>query len=100
MDEPFGALDAITKATLQKTILDLWQRRQTSVVFITHDLTEAIALGDRVVVMSARPGRVREIVPIGLPRPRDIYTIHTDPAFRELYDRIWTHLADEMRVAA
>ena len=59
MDEPFGALDAITKTTLQKTILDLWQRRQTSVIFITHDLTEAIALSDRVAVMTGRPGRIR-----------------------------------------
>jgi NitT/TauT family transport system ATP-binding protein len=101
LDEPFGPLDAQTRLQLQALLLALWQERpKTTLIFITHDLTEAIALGDRVVVMSARPGRVREIVPIGLPRPRDIYTIHTDPAFRELYDRIWTHLADEMRVAA
>jgi len=69
-------------------------------VFITHDLAEAVALGDRVVVMTARPGRVREIVNVDLPRPRDIYTIHTDPHFRRIYDRIWQHLADEMRVAS
>jgi NitT/TauT family transport system ATP-binding protein len=66
-------------------------------VFITHDLTEAIALGDRVVVMSARPGKIREIVPVDLPRPRDIYMIHTDPKFRLIYDEIWAHLADEMK---
>lgn len=82
-------------------MLRLWQDRPgTTVIFITHDLTEAIGLGDRVVVMSARPGRVREIVPVTLSRPRDIYTIHTDPTFRELYDKIWAHLADEMRVTS
>lgn len=101
LDEPFGPLDAQTRLQLQALLLSLWQERpRTTLVFITHDLTEAIALGDRVVVMSARPGRVREIVPIHLPRPRDIYTIHTDPAFRDLYDQIWSHLADEMRAAA
>ena len=101
LDEPFGPLDAQTRLQLQALLLTLWRERpKTTLIFITHDLTEAIALGDRVVVMSARPGRVREIVPVNLPRPRDIYTIHTDPAFRDLYDRIWSHLADEMRVAA
>jgi len=98
LDEPFGPLDAQTRLQLQDLLLRLWQERpETTLVFITHDLTEAIALGDRVVVMSARPGRVRKSVPVDLPRPRDIYTIHTDPAFRRIYDRIWEHLADEMR---
>lgn len=98
LDEPFGPLDAQTRLQLQDLLLRLWQERpETTLVFITHDLTEAIALGDRVVVMSARPGRVRESVPVDLPRPRDIYTIHTDPKFRMIYDEIWEHLADEMR---
>jgi NitT/TauT family transport system ATP-binding protein len=98
LDEPFGPLDVQNRLQLQDLLLRLWQDRPgTTVIFITHDLTEAIGLGDRVVVMSARPGRVREIVPVTLPRPRDIYTIHTDPTFRALYDRIWTHLAEEMR---
>ena len=93
-------LDAQTRLQLQDQLLELWRERAgTTVVFITHELTEAIALADRVVVMSARPGRVREVVEVGLPRPRDIFNIQTHPDFRALYDRIWEHLGDEMRVA-
>jgi len=98
LDEPFGPLDAQTRLQLQDLLLKLWgERRETTLIFITHDLTEAIALADRVVVMTARPGRIREVVKVNLPRPRDIYTIHTDPKFREIYDKVWEHLADEMR---
>lgn len=98
LDEPFGPLDAQTRLQLQDLLLKLWRERpETTIIFITHDLTEAIALGDRVVVMTARPGKIREVVKVDLPRPRDIYTIHTDPHFREIYDEVWTHLADEMR---
>jgi NitT/TauT family transport system ATP-binding protein len=96
MDEPFGALDAITKATLQKTILDLWQRRQTSVVFITHDLTEAIALSDRVAVMTGRPGRIGTTVDIPLERPRDVYNITDLPDFKELRRELWRLLETEL----
>lgn len=98
LDEPFGPLDAQTRLQLQDLLLDLWRERAGStLIFITHDLTEAIALGDRVVVMSARPGRVREVVPVDLPRPRDIFTISTRHEFRDIYDRVWAHLADDMR---
>lgn len=98
LDEPFGPLDVQNRLQLQDQLLRLWQNRPgTTVIFITHDLTEAIGLGDRVAVMSARPGRVREIVPVTLSRPRDIYTIHTNPTFRVLYDKIWAQLAEEMR---
>jgi len=101
LDEPFGPLDAQTRLQLQDLLLKLWRERsETTIIFITHELTEAIALADRVVVMSARPGKIREIVKVDLPRPRDIYTIHTDPKFRELYDQVWEHLADEMRQTA
>jgi NitT/TauT family transport system ATP-binding protein len=96
MDEPFGALDAITKATLQKTILDLWQRRQTSVIFITHDLTEAIALSDRVAVMTGRPGRIGKTVDIPLERPRDVYNITDLPDFKELRRELWRLLETEL----
>lgn len=101
LDEPFGPLDAQTRLQLQDLLLKLWQERAgTTVVFITHDLTEAIALADRVVVMSARPGRIVEVVPVDLPRPRDMYSIATDPQFRALYDRLWVRLEDEMRAPA
>jgi NitT/TauT family transport system ATP-binding protein len=94
MDEPFGALDAITKTTLQKTILELWQRRQTSVIFITHDLTEAIALSDRVAVMTGRPGRIRAVFDVPLERPRDVYNIVDLPEFKALRRELW-HLLEE-----
>lgn len=100
LDEPFGPLDAQTRLQLQDLLLELWRERaETTLIFITHDLTEAVALGDRCVVMSARPGRIRDVVPIPLPRPRDIFTINTDATFRDLHDKIWQHLAEEMRVS-
>ena len=101
MDEPFGPLDAQTRLQLQAMLLELWgQREGITIIFITHDLGEAIALADRVVVMSIRPGRIREIVPVNFPRPRDVFSIHTQPDFRELYDQLWWHLAEEMKGSA
>lgn len=98
LDEPFGPLDAQTRLQLQDLLLKLWRDRAgTTVIFITHELTEAIALADRVVVMSARPGRVSEVVPVDIPRPRDIFNIQTDPTFRGIYDRIWEHLGEQMK---
>ncbi len=72
MDEPFGALDAQTRMEMQQLLLDVWQSRRTSVLFVTHDIDEAILLADRVLVMSARPGRIAREIPISLPRPRSI----------------------------
>ena len=98
LDEPFGPLDAQTRLNLQDLLLKLWQERPgTTIIFVTHDLTEAVALADRVVVMTARPGRIRDVVPVPLDRPRNIFTIHTRPEFRELYDKLWLHLASEMK---
>ncbi|HEV7931077.1 MAG TPA: ABC transporter ATP-binding protein [Actinomadura sp.] len=70
MDEPFGALDAITRAAMQRFLLELWQRRRTTIVFVTHDVEEATLLGDRVCVLSGPPGRVKEVIDIDLRRPR------------------------------
>jgi NitT/TauT family transport system ATP-binding protein len=70
MDEPFGALDAITRAGMQRFLLELWQRQRTTIVFVTHDVEEATLLGDRVSVLSGRPGRTKAVVDIDLPRPR------------------------------
>jgi NitT/TauT family transport system ATP-binding protein len=99
MDEPFGALDAITKATLQKTVLDLWEKRQTSVIFITHDLTEAIALSDRVAVMTGRPGQIRAIVEIPIERPRDVYNITDLTSFKSQRRELWHLLENELEPA-
>ena len=80
MDEPFGALDAQTRLQMQQLLLDVWQSRRTSVLFVTHDIDEAILLADRVLVMSARPGRIARTIPITLPRPRSIESL-TSPDF-------------------
>lgn len=71
LDEPFGALDAITKARLQGELQEIWAKEQITMVLVTHDVDEAVYLGDRVVIMSPRPGRIREIVPVDLPHPRE-----------------------------
>jgi len=71
LDEPFGALDAMTRREMQRWLLDVWARFRATILFITHDVREAVLLGDRVIVLSARPGRVRLEVPITLPRPRE-----------------------------
>ncbi len=92
MDEPFGPLDAQTRITLQDLLLRIWKETGSTVIFITHDLAEAVALGDRVVLMGRRPGRVTHIEPVAVPRPRDIEHIHDDAAFRSIYDRIWHKL--------
>jgi NitT/TauT family transport system ATP-binding protein len=92
MDEPFGALDAQTKIQLEDLLLELWSQTRRTVVFITHDLAEAVALADRVVVMSARPGRIVADLPIDLPRPRHVRELQRDPAFLALYSRVWEQL--------
>lgn len=97
MDEPFGSLDAQTRITLQESLLDIWREERKTVIFITHDLQEAIALGDRVVVMTARPGRIKTVHPVPIPRPRDLYNIHQEPIFRDLLSQLWGELAEEVR---
>jgi len=94
MDEPFGALDAQTKLQLEDVLLDLWSAEQRTVLFVTHDLAEAVALSDRVVVMSARPGRIVADVPIDLPRPRSVRALQKDEAFHHLYAKLWELLED------
>lgn len=89
MDEPFGALDPQLKINLGQVLLGLWDKEPRTILFVTHDLHEAIALADRVIVMNPRPGHIAEDVPIRLPRPRSIYALQTDPEFHALYSRIW-----------
>ncbi len=92
MDEPFGALDAQTKIQLEDLLLQMWERTRRTVVFITHDLSEAVALADRVLVMSARPGRIVADMPINLPRPRHVRALQSDPTFLSLYGQVWEQL--------
>ncbi len=92
MDEPFGPLDAQTRTVLQDQLLAIWNRTKITIVFITHDLHEAIGLGDRVVLLSARPGRIVRVDKVALPRPRDVFRLHDNGAFRDLYDAIWADL--------
>ena len=94
MDEPFGALDAQTRELMQEELNRIWQASGTTVVFITHDIYEAVFLGDRVVVMSGRPGRILADVPITLPRPRDA-AIKASQAFADYHGQLWSLLRDE-----
>lgn len=98
MDEPFGPLDAQTRIVLQDQLLTLWNSARKTVVFITHDLVEAIALADRVVVMTSRPGKVKCIADVPIPRPRNVYRIHQDHAFSAIYDRLWKELRPEVQL--
>ncbi len=97
MDEPFGPLDAQTRLILQNQLLELWQEERKTIIFITHDLAEAVALADRVVVMSARPGRIKTVAPVPIPRPRDLFEIHADDRFRETYRMLWASLEEEVK---
>jgi NitT/TauT family transport system ATP-binding protein len=96
MDEPFGPLDAQTRILLQQQLLDIWQQERKTVIFITHDLHEAIALGDRVMVLTKRPGTVKAVHDIALPRPRDIRHIHEHPEFRRLLSLLGDQLEEEI----
>jgi NitT/TauT family transport system ATP-binding protein len=91
MDEPFGALDALTREVMQTELLRIWQERSSTVCFVTHSIEEAVFLADRVVVFAPRPGRIVEDVTIDLPRPRDL-AIRRTPEFVELAQRMWNIL--------
>lgn len=94
MDEPFGALDAQTRTQLQQELLDTWEKEQKTCFFITHDVDEALILGQRVVIMSARPGRIKDIVDIDIPYPRNQETKMTD-RYLELKNQIWAQVYQE-----
>ena len=100
MDEPFGALDVQTKAMMSNELLALWEQTRPSVIFVTHDLEEAIALADQVVVMTAGPGTVKAVYDIDLPRPRGaVQEIRFAPRFLELHHHIWESLREEVERA-
>lgn len=92
MDEPFGALDAQTRNIMQSELLRIWQEEKKTVVFVTHSVDEAIYLGDRIIIMSARPGRIKEIIEIDLPRPRN----RTSPEVNAIRDRVLCDLRSEI----
>lgn len=96
MDEPFGALDAQLKLLLLDQLQTLTTLRRMTVVFVTHDLGEAITLADRVVVFSARPGRIRAVRDIDLARPRDVFKVRFTQAFAQLHEELWDELKDEV----
>jgi NitT/TauT family transport system ATP-binding protein len=95
MDEPFGALDTHTKIGLHAELLALWEARHQTVVFVTHDLSEAITLADRIVVMTRRPGRVKLVHEVKLPRPRDVIALRESEAYAHEYGAIWHVLGEE-----
>jgi NitT/TauT family transport system ATP-binding protein len=97
MDEPFGALDAQLRMVMHEELLKLWTGTRKTVIFVTHDLAEALTLADRIAVFSARPGRIRSIETVDLPRPRDVFRIRFDPHFGELHDRLWSYLEASVR---
>jgi len=92
MDEPFGALDAQLRLVMQSELLRTWEGLGKTLIFVTHDLTEAISLADRVIVMSSRPGRIAAVERIDLPRPRDVFHVRFDPQFGGYFDRLWSAL--------
>jgi NitT/TauT family transport system ATP-binding protein len=95
MDEPFAALDAMTRQVMQHELLRIQRASGKTIVFITHHIDEALILADRIVVLSARPGRVRAVIADALPRPRDV-AVQTSAAFGELKAEVWTHVEDEV----
>ncbi|MGE0006516.1 MAG: ABC transporter ATP-binding protein [Parvibaculaceae bacterium] len=98
MDEPFGALDSQTRSVMQQLLLGIWEKEHKTILFVTHDIDEALYLGEKVYVMSARPGRIIDTIPVGFAHPRG-YELSTEPAFVELKRRIQRSLHAEVRKA-
>jgi NitT/TauT family transport system ATP-binding protein len=99
MDEPFSALDAQNKLLLQEELLHIWEEHKKTVVFITHSVDEAVFLGDRIMVMTAQPGKVKMFVPVPLARPRNIMELQKMPQYGELIADIWSSLREEVHRA-
>ncbi len=97
MDEAFGALDTHTKLEMHRILMADWERRKQTVLFVTHDLAEALTLSDRILLLSARPGRVKEIFSVTLPRPRDPVLLRETPEYTQAFTRIWHSLGEEFQ---
>jgi len=98
MDEPFGPLDAQTRMVLQDELLKIWEQKRQTIVFVTHDLVEAVALADRVVVMTHRPGKIKDVINVPMSRPRNIFEIHRQEGFDEAYGRLWNIFRHELNI--
>lgn len=96
MDEPFGALDEQNRLLLQQELLKIWKGSGKTSLFITHSIDEALVLADRIMVMTAHPGKVKAIVPVDIPRPRDILSLRSSPNFGALFKQIWELLQEEV----
>ena len=95
MDEPFGALDTHTKLEMHQILLEMWERERQTVVFVTHDLSESLTLADRIILLSARPGRIKEDFAVPFPRPRDAIKLRETAAYGELFAKVWHSLGEE-----
>jgi nitrate ABC transporter ATP-binding subunit len=100
MDEPFGALDALTREQLQHELMQIWKRTGVTVIFVTHSVEEAVLLADRVLVMSAGPGRIENDIAIDLPRPRDVSSPEFNAVRRDIARRLTSHLAPKRTLEA
>ncbi len=98
MDEPFGPLDAQTRMVLQDELLKIWEQKRQTIVFVTHDLVEAVALADRVVVMTHRPARIKDVIQVPMNRPRNIFEIHRQEGFDDAYGRLWNIFRHELNI--
>ncbi len=98
MDEPFGPLDAQTRMILQDELLKIWEQKRQTIIFVTHDLVEAAALADRVVVMTHRPGTIRDLITVPMSRPRNIFEIHRQDGFDETHARLWNIFRHELNL--
>jgi NitT/TauT family transport system ATP-binding protein len=95
MDEPFGALDTHTKIDMHQVLLRIWEREQQTVLFVTHDLGEALTLADRIILFSARPGQIKDMFAVDFARPRDAVKVRETPRYAELFQHIWHSLGEE-----
>ncbi len=97
MDEPFGALDAQLRLIMHDQVLRIWAETRKTIVFVTHDIVEAITLADRVIVLTSRPGTVKLVQPVNLPRPRDVFRVRFTPEFSALHDILWKAIEDDYK---
>lgn len=97
MDEPFGALDTHTKLDMHQLLLEIWEEEHQTVIFVTHDLGEALTLSDKIIVLSARPGHIKEIFNVPFARPRDAVSLRETPEYSALFSEVWHSLGEEFR---